>query len=73
MPPAFYIFKKKTKKLRESDFWFSSYDHFSDIICKTPCSQQNVISLFFDDFLKNLCLFSERDFNVEVEILLQGH
>ena len=32
------------KKLSESDFWFSSYDHFSDIIYKTASSGQNVIS-----------------------------
>ena len=61
------------KKLSELDLWFSSYDHFSDIICKTPSSRQNVICLFFDNFFKNFCLFSERDLNFEVEILLQYH
>ena len=54
------------KKISELDFWFSSCDHFSDIICKTPFSGQNVISLSFNIFLKNLCLFSETDFNFEV-------
>ena len=44
---AFYIFRKKLSKL---DFWFSSYDHFSDIICKTLSSGQNVFSLFLDNF-----------------------
>ena len=61
------------KKLSELEFWFSSYDHFSDIICKTPSSGQNVISLFFNNFFENLCLFSERAFNFEVELLLQCH
>ena len=41
--------------------WFSSYDHFRDIICKTPSGGQNVIFLFFDNFLKTLCLFTERE------------
>ena len=40
------------KKLSKLDFCFSNYDHFSDIICKTPSSGQNVISLFFNIFLK---------------------
>ena len=42
------------KKLSELNFWFSSYDHFSDIICKTRSSGQNVIP-FFGTFLK-LCV-----------------
>ena len=50
------------KKLSELDFWFSSYDHFSDITSKTPSSGHDIISLFFIKFFKNLRLFSERDF-----------
>ena len=61
------------KKLSELDFWFNSYDDFSDFICKTPFSGLNAISLFFDNFFLNLCLFSERDFNFKDEILLQCH
>ena len=61
------------KNISELDIWFSSYDHFSDIICKTPSSDQNVFSLFFNNYFKNLCLFSERDFSFEVDILLQCH
>ena len=60
--PLHFVSKKKTGKL---GFWF--------IICKTPSSGQNVLSLFFINFFKNLCLFSERDFKFEVEILLQCH
>ena len=61
------------KNISELGIWFRSYDHFSDIICKTPSSDQNVFSLFKKIFFFNLCLFSERDFSFEVEILLQCH
>ena len=64
-PLHFASFKKK---LSELDFWFSSYDHFTGIICEAPSSGQTVIYLFFNNPFKNLCLFSERDFNFEVEI-----
>ena len=67
-----HILKKKTI-LSELDFWFSSYGHFSDISRKTSTSGQNIISVFLIIFLKNLSLFSERDFNFQVEALLQCH
>ena len=38
-----------------------------------PSSGQNVICLFFDNFYIHLRLFSERDFNFEVDILQQCH
>ena len=45
------------------DLWFSSYDHFSDIICESPSSGQNVISLIFDDFLK-ICVYLVKETSI---------
>ena len=53
--PLHFTFYKE--KLSELDFWFSSYGHFSGIICKTPSSGQNAISLFFNKNFLNLYLF----------------
>ena len=66
----------KKKNLSELDFMFSSYGHVNgtSIICKNPSSGQHVISLFFYKSFKiwvYFTIFSERDFNFDIEILLQ--
>ena len=45
----------------------------SVIVFPNSRSGQNVISLFFASFFIHLRLFSERDFNFEVDILQQCH
>ena len=60
-------FTSLKKKLSQLEFWFSSYGHFSYIICKTSSGGQNIIFLFFNKIIKRIVSispFSEKEISV---------